>query len=128
MSLFRGAGVALVTPFTEEKDVNYEELGKLIEYQIEGGIDAIIVCGTTGEPVTMSEEERLSVIQYAVEKVAKRVPVIAGTGGNCTENVAVFSKKAEQAGADGLADDAVLWHLASGAGTAGHRHQSQHRL
>lgn len=102
MSLFRGAGVALVTPFTEEKDVNYEELGKLIEYQIEGGIDAIIVCGTTGEPVTMSEEERLSVIQYAVEKVAKRVPVIAGTGGNCTENVAVFSKKAEQAGADGL--------------------------
>lgn len=102
MSLFRGAGVALVTPFTEEKDVNYEELGKLIEYQIEGGIDAIIVCGTTGEPVTMSEEERLSVIQYAVEKVAKRVPVIAGTGGNCTENVVVFSKKAEQAGADGL--------------------------
>ena len=102
MSLFRGAGVALVTPFTEEKDVNYEELGKLIEYQIEGEIDAIIVCGTTGEPVTMSEEERLSVIQYAVEKVAKRVPVIAGTGGNCTENVVSFSKKAEQVGVDGL--------------------------
>lgn len=102
MSLFRGAGVALVTPFTEEKDVNYEELGNLIEYQIASEIDAIIVCGTTGEPVTMSEEERLSVIRYTVEKVAKRVPVIAGTGGNCTENVVAFSKKAEQAGAEGL--------------------------
>jgi 4-hydroxy-tetrahydrodipicolinate synthase len=102
MSLFRGAGVALVTPFTEEKDVNYEELGRLIEYQIEGGSDAIIVCGTTGEPVTMTEEERLSVISYTVEKVAGRVPVIAGSGGNCTENVVSFSKKAQLFGADGL--------------------------
>lgn len=102
MSLFRGAGVALVTPFTEEKDVNYEELGRLIEYQIEGGSDAIIVCGTTGEPVTMTEEERLSVISYTVEKTAGRVPVIAGSGGNCTENVVTFSKKAEHAGVDGL--------------------------
>lgn len=102
MSLFRGAGVALVTPFTEEKDVNYEELGRLIEYQIAGGIDAIIVCGTTGEPVTMTEEERLSVISYTVEKTAGRVPVIAGSGGNCTENVVAFSKKAQLFGADGL--------------------------
>ena len=102
MSLFRGSGVALVTPFTEEKDVNYEELGRLIEYQIEGKTDAIIVCGTTGEPVTMTEEERLSVISYTIEKVRNRVPVIAGSGGNCTENVIVFSKKAEALGADGL--------------------------
>lgn len=102
MSLFRGSGVALVTPFTEEKDVNYEELGRLIEYQLAGGTDAIIVCGTTGEPVTMTEEERLSVIAYTIEKVRKRVPVIAGTGGNCTENVIAFSKKAEAEGADGL--------------------------
>lgn len=102
MSLFRGAGVALVTPFTEEKSVNYEELGRLIEFQIAGGIDAIIVCGTTGEPVTMTEEERLSVISYTIEKTGKRVPVIVGTGGNCTENVASFSKKAERLGADGL--------------------------
>ena len=102
MSLFRGAGVALVTPFTEEKDVNYEELGRLIEYQIKGGSDAIIVCGTTGEPVTMTEEERLSVISYTVEKTAGRVPVIAGSGGNCTENVVSFSKKAQLFGADGL--------------------------
>ena len=102
MSLFRGSGVALVTPFTEDKEVNFEELGRLIEYQIDGGTDAIIVCGTTGEPVTMTEEERLSVISYTVEKVRKRIPVIAGTGGNCTENVVTFSKKAEDTGADGL--------------------------
>lgn len=102
MLLFQGAGVALVTPFTEDKSVDYEELGRLIEYQIAGGIDAIIVCGTTGEPVTMTEEERLSVISYTIEKVDKRVPVIAGSGGNCTENVIVFSKKAEDLGADGL--------------------------
>lgn len=102
MSLFRGSGVALVTPFTEEKDVNFEELGRLIECQIDGQTDAIIVCGTTGEPVTMTEEERLSVIRYTIEKVGKRVPVIAGTGGNCTESVIRFSKKAEEAGVDGL--------------------------
>ena len=102
MSLFQGAGVALVTPFTEEKSVNYEELGRLIEYQIAGGIDAIIICGTTGEPVTMTEEERLSVISFTIEKVGKKVPVIAGTGGNCTENVVAFSKKVEKIGADGL--------------------------
>lgn len=102
MSLFQGAGVALVTPFTEEKDINYEELERLIEYQIEGGIDAIIVCGTTGEPVTMTEEERLSVISCTVEKVGKRVPVIAGTGGNCTEQVVTFSKRAQDVGVDGL--------------------------
>ena len=94
--------MAIVTPFTEEKDVNYEELGRLIEYQIAEGIDAIIVCGTTGEPVTMTEEERLSVIRYTVEKVENRIPVIAGTGGNCTENVVDFSRKAEMAGVDGL--------------------------
>ena len=102
MSLFRGSGVALVTPFTEDKDVNYNELGRLIEYQIENGTDAIIICGTTGEPVTMTEEERLSVISYTIEKVGKSIPVIAGTGGNCTEHVVAFSKRAEDAGADGL--------------------------
>ena len=98
MPLFQGAGVALVTPFTEDKSVNYEELGHLIEYQIAGGIDAIIVCGTTGEPSTMTEEERLSVIAYTIEKTAGRVPVIAGSGGNCTENVITFSKKALEKG------------------------------
>ena len=102
MSVFQGAGVAIVTPFTEDKQINYDELGRLIEYQIAGGIDAIVVCGTTGEPVTMTEEERLSVISYAIEKVNGRVPVIAGSGGNCTENVVAFSKKACEIGADAL--------------------------
>ena len=102
MSVFQGAGVAIVTPFTEDKQINYDELGRLIEYQIAGGIDAIIVCGTTGEPVTMTEEERLSVISYSIEKVHGRVPVIAGSGGNCTENVVNFSKKAQKLGVDAL--------------------------
>ena len=102
MGLFRGAGVALVTPFTKEKEVNYEALDRLIEYQISNEIDAIIVCGTTGEPSTMSEEERLQVIAYVMDKVKKRIPVIAGSGGNCTENVVQFSKRVEQLGPDGL--------------------------
>lgn len=102
MSVFQGAGVAIVTPFTEDKQINYDELGRLIEYQIAGGIDAIIVCGTTGEPVTMTEEERLSVIAYSIDKVQGRVPVIAGSGGNCTENVVAFSRKAYKLGADAL--------------------------
>lgn len=102
MSLFKGAGVALVTPFREDKSVDYEELGRLLEFQIAGGTDAIIVCGTTGEPVTMTEEERLSVIEYTVKIVNGRIPVIAGSGGNCTESVISFSKKAKDLGVDGL--------------------------
>ena len=102
MSLFRGSGVALVTPFTEDKQVNYEELGRLIEFQIENGTDAIVVCGTTGEPVTMTEQERLGVISYAVERVNHRVPVIAGSGGNCTDSVVAFSRKVRGLDVDGL--------------------------
>ena len=102
MSLFKGAGVALVTPFHEDKSVNYQELEKLIEFQINQSTDAIIVCGTTGEPVTMTEDERLSVVAEAVQIVAGRVPVIAGSGGNCTENVVTFSKKCQDLGVDGL--------------------------
>ena len=102
MTLFKGAGVALVTPFHEDKSVNYDELTRLIEYQIKGSTDAIIVCGTTGEPVTMTEEERLSVIAHTVKTVAGRIPVIAGSGGNSTENVVNFSKKCENLGVDGL--------------------------
>ena len=102
MSLFRGSGVALVTPFTEDKQVNYEELERLVEFHIGGGTDAIVVCGTTGEPVTMTEQERLQVITYVMEKVNRRIPVIAGTGGNCTETVVSFSKKVQKLGVDGL--------------------------
>lgn len=102
MTLFQGAGVALVTPFREDKSVNYEELTRLIEFQIANSTDAIIVAGTTGEPSTMTEEERLSVIAHTVKVVNGRIPVIAGSGGNCTEEVIVCSKKCEMLGVDGL--------------------------
>lgn len=102
MSLFRGAGVALVTPFHEDKSVNYEELTRLLEFQIANSTDAIIVAGTTGEPPTMTEDERLSVIAHTVKVVNGRIPVIAGSGGNCTDNVIAFSKKCEALSVDGL--------------------------
>ena len=102
MAIFKGAGVALVTPFHEDESVNYEALESLIEMQLEGYTDAIIVCGTTGEPSTMTEEERTSVIKFVVEKVNKRVPVIAGCGCNSTRNTVEASKRAEELGADGL--------------------------
>ena len=102
MAIFKGAGVALVTPFHEDESVNYEALEELLEMQIAGHTDAIIVCGTTGEPSTMTEEERTSVIKFAVEKVNKRVPVIAGTGGNNTREAVEMSKTAESLGVDGL--------------------------
>lgn len=102
MAIFKGAGVALVTPFHEDESINYEALEALVEMQIEGHTDAIIVCGTTGEPSTMTEEERISVIKFVVEKVNHRVPVIAGTGCNNTRSTIEMSKKAEALGVDGL--------------------------
>ena len=101
MSIFTGSGVAIVTPFTKE-GINYTSFEKLLEYQIKEGTDAIIVCGTTGEPSTMSVEEKVSVIQFAVEKVQGRIPVIAGTGGNNTKTVIELSQKAESLGVDAL--------------------------
>jgi 4-hydroxy-tetrahydrodipicolinate synthase len=102
MSIFTGAGVAIITPFNEDGTVNFEEFGRIIEDQIQGGSDAIIVCGTTGESSTMDDDEHVATIKYCVEKVAGRVPVIAGTGSNCTREAVNISKKAEEAGADGL--------------------------
>ncbi len=102
MTLFKGAGVALITPFNEDETVNYDMLGTLIDRQVEGGTDAIIVCGTTGEPATMTEEEKLSVIKYTVKRVNHRIPVIAGAGANSTRLVIDFSKKLEALGVDGL--------------------------
>ena len=102
MAIFEGAGVALVTPFTESGEVNYEKLETLLEEQIAGGTDAIIACGTTGESATMSHEEHLDVIRFTCKVVNKRVPVIAGTGSNCTREAIHLSKEAEKVGADGL--------------------------
>ncbi len=101
-TLFTGAGIAIITPFNEDGSINYERLGEMIDYQIENGTDAIIICGTTGEASTMSDEEHLECIRFAVKKAAKRVPVIAGTGSNDTAYAIKLSKEAEEIGADGL--------------------------
>lgn len=100
--IFSGAGVAIVTPMSPDGAVDFELLGKLIEFQIGGGTDAIIVCGTTGESSTLTHEEHLKTIRYTVEKTAKRIPVIAGTGSNDTRYAAELSLEAEKAGVDGL--------------------------
>lgn len=105
MSIFTGAGVAIVTPMYENGEVNYSEFANLIEFQINNGSDAIIVCGTTGEASTLSHEEHLEVIKYCVEVVKGRVPVIAGTGSNSTETAIYLSKESESYGVDGL----LLW-------------------
>lgn len=102
MSVFKGAGVAIVTPMKANGEVNYERFADLIEFQIKNGTDAIIVCGTTGEASTLSHEEHLDVIKYCTEKVAGRVPVIAGTGSNSTETAVYLSTEAEKYGVDGL--------------------------
>ena len=91
-----------MTPMTADGEVNYEVLGEMLEAQIAGGTDAIIICGTTGESATLSEEEHSAVIRYAIKKVNKRIPVIAGTGSNCTATAIKLSKEAEKDGADGL--------------------------
>lgn len=102
MAIFKGAGVAIVTPFKANGEVNYEKFAELIEFQIANGTDAIIVCGTTGESSTLTHEEHLDVIKYCAEKVAGRVPVVAGTGSNCTETAIYLSTEAEKYGVDGL--------------------------
>lgn len=98
--IFKGCGTAIITPFTEN-GVNFDEFGRIIEEQITGKVDAIIVCGTTGEASTMTEDEIKETISYAFKKAAGRVPIIAGTGGNCTKNVIEFTKWAESIGVDG---------------------------
>lgn len=102
MAIFKGAGVAIVTPFHEDGSVNFEKFAELVEFQIENGTDAIIVCGTTGESSTLTHEEHLEVIKFCAETVKGRVPVIAGTGSNCTETAVYLSTEAEKYGVDGL--------------------------
>ena len=102
MSIFKGVGVAIVTPMKENGEVNYEKFAEMIEFQIANGTDAIIVCGTTGESSTLTHEEHLDVIKYCAEKVAGRIPVVAGTGSNCTETAVYLSQEAEKYGVDGL--------------------------
>lgn len=102
MAIFTGAGVAIVTPMNPDGSVNYEKFGEFIDYQIDNKTDCIIVCGTTGEASTLTHEEHLETIKYCVERVAGRIPVVAGTGSNCTETAIYLSEEAEKYGVDGL--------------------------
>lgn len=102
MAIFKGAGVALITPMKEDLTINYDKLDEIIEEQIAGQTDAIIICGTTGESATMTEEEHSAAIRFTVDRVKHRIPVIAGTGSNATFTAVQLSKKAAEDGADGL--------------------------
>ena len=101
-TIFTGAAIAIITPMNEDGSINFSVLGEMIDDQIANGTDAVVICGTTGEASTMSDEEHLECIRFAVEKTAKRVPVIAGTGSNDTAYAVKLSKEAEEVGADGL--------------------------
>lgn len=101
-TVFTGAGVAIITPMNADGSINYEEFGRIIDFQIDNGTDSIIVCGTTGESATMTDEEHVECIRYCVERVNKRVPVIAGTGSNDTKYAVDLSVEAEKLGADAL--------------------------
>lgn len=101
MAIFTGAGVAIITPMKENGDVNYDKLGELLDYQINNSTDAIVICGTTGEASTLTHEEHIETIRFTADYVKKRVPVIAGTGSNCTETAIYLSKEAQKAGVDG---------------------------
>ncbi len=102
MAIFKGSGVAIVTPMNEDESINYDKLHELVEEQIQAGTDAIIICGTTGESACLTVEEHLETIKACVEMVNHRVPVIAGTGSNCTRDAVYMSKEAETYGVEGL--------------------------
>ena len=102
MSIFTGAGVALVTPFKEDLSVDYDQLEKFIDFQIDNGTDSIVICGTSGEASTMSHDEQIELVSACVSHVNGRVPVIAGAGANCTDEALNLAKRSEKAGADGL--------------------------
>lgn len=118
--LFTGACVALATPFQENGSVDFESLARMLEFQIQNGTDAILVCGTTGEPSTMTREEQKSVIDFSVKQVAGRVPVIASTGGNNTAEVIEKSKAAQALGADGLLIVTPYYNKTTQAGLIAH--------
>ena len=126
MSVFRGAGCAIATPFNEDRSVNYSEFGKLIDFQIENGSDAIIVCGTTGESATMTEEEHIEVIRWCVKYVKNRVPVIAGAGSNSTDTAVYLTKEAEKCGADAILSVTPYYNKATQTGLIAHYTEIAH--
>lgn len=120
MAIFKGAGVAIVTPMKENGDVNFDKLGEIMEEQIAEGTDAVIICGTTGESSTLSHEEHMETIRYTIDKVNKRIPVVAGTGSNCTETAIMMSQEAERMGADGLLLVSPYYNKATQKGLIAH--------
>ncbi len=118
--IFTGSGVAIVTPMNADGSVNYEELGRLIEFQIENDTDAIIACGTTGESATLNHEEHCGVIKYTIEKVNGRVPVVAGTGSNDTAYAIELTKEAKKLGADAVLSVTPYYNKSSQAGLVAH--------
>lgn len=120
MSIFTGAGVAIVTPFNSDETINYNKLDELLDYHCTHGTDAIIICGTTGESATMTEEEHMQCVKFAIDRVKGRIPVIAGTGSNCTRTAIDMSKEATDYGADGLLLVTPYYNKATQAGLIGH--------
>ncbi len=123
MAIFKGAGVAIVTPMKNNEEVNYDKLEELINQQIDGGTDAIVIAGTTGESATLTMEEHRDVIKAAIEFTKHRVPVVAGTGSNCTRTAIQLSQEAEEAGADGLLIVTPYYNKATQAGLISHYSQ-----
>lgn len=120
MAIFKGAGVAIVTPMKENLEVDYEKLEELIDFQVNEGTDCIVIAGTTGEGSTLSMEEHMDVIRAAVKFTKHRIPVVAGTGSNCTATAIQLSQEAEKAGADGLLIVTPYYNKATQAGLIGH--------
>lgn len=119
-TIFTGAGVAIITPMNADGSINYDGFAENIEFQIANGTDAIIVCGTTGEASTMTDDEHIECIRFAVEKTAGRIPVIAGTGSNDTKYAVELSKIAQEKGADGLLLVTPYYNKASQKGLVAH--------
>lgn len=120
MSIFTGAGVAIVTPFHEDESINYDRLDELIDFHCENGTDSIVICGTTGESATMTEQEHAECVRFTIERAKGRIPVIAGTGSNCTRTAIELSKDAAEHGADGLLLVTPYYNKATQAGLIAH--------
>lgn len=120
MAIFKGSGVAIVTPFKKDGSVDYDKLRELVDFHCENGTDAIIICGTTGEASTLTHEEHLECIRVCVEQTAKRIPVVAGTGSNCTETAIYLSKEAQKYGADALLVVTPYYNKATQKGLIAH--------
>lgn len=119
-TIFTGVGTAIVTPMNADGSINYDEFGRMLDFQVANSADAVIVCGTTGEASTMTDEEHIECIRYAVERIGKRIPVIAGTGSNDTGYAIELSKEAEKVGADALLQVTPYYNKTSQRGLAKH--------